>query len=190
MINKLQQLSIHSSLTNTGSHRMTRNHKKLFKEMLRMEKEENKFSIQYALNFLQSRGSKTVLKIQDPLVIKKCIENSLTIWGIKGKKVPLKLCNFSWMTSVLAEWKETTIILLTRKINRLKKKDSFCPISLTSITMKSMISARFNWYLEAQNLLTHEQAGLKANHSIEQIFVYQPRQNKVAYKGKKGVTPT
>jgi hypothetical protein len=71
-------------------------------------------------------------------------------------------------------WRKTIIIALLKAKKPASELSSYRPISFTSIlakTMEKMVSARLNWYLETQNLLSPAQAGFRRYCSTNQQIV-------------------
>jgi hypothetical protein len=86
----------------------------------------------------------------------------------------LKLFNQVWKTSIPAMWRKAIIIPLPKAKKPASELSSYQPISLTRTlakTLEKMVSARLNWYLEAQNLLSQAQAGFRRYCSTYQQVV-------------------
>jgi hypothetical protein len=67
-----------------------------------------------------------------------------------------------------------TIIPLLKAKKSASELSSYRPVSLTSTlakTMEKVVSARLNWYLETQNLLSPAQAGFRRYCSTNQQIV-------------------
>jgi ribonuclease HI len=91
--------------------------------------------------------------------------------GTKALSICLQLFNQIWTTTVPAMWRKAIIIPILKAKKPDSELSSYRPISLTSIlakTMEKMISARLNWYLETENLLSPAQAGFRKYCSTNQ----------------------
>ncbi|GFU64610.1 probable RNA-directed DNA polymerase from transposon X-element [Trichonephila clavipes] len=83
--------------------------------------------------------------------------------------------HISWKYGVPAIWKKAIVVPIPKKNKPLDDLNSYRPISLTSIlskVMERMITSRFDWYLETNNLLTSSQAGFRKCQSTNQQVVF------------------
>jgi hypothetical protein len=94
----------------------------------------------------------------------------------------LRLFSQIWKTSIPAMWRKAIIIPLLKAKKPASELSSYRPISLTSAlakTMEKMVSARLNWYLETQNLLSPAQAGFRRYCSTNQQLLCLVRKFKI-----------
>ena len=98
----------------------------------------------------------------------------LTHLGEVGKKVILKVINFTWLKGELPNaWKIATIKPLLKKDKPAEEISSYRPISLTSSIGKlaeRMINARLYWWLEVNKIIDVHQSGFRTGKRTEDLL--------------------
>ena len=109
--------------------------------------------------------------------------------GEKSKEVLLKIFNSSWKTGSVPQcWKEADMIPIQKKGKDKSKAQNYRPISLTSCLgklMERLINTRLVWHLEANQLLSPEQAGFRQHRSTEDQITFIAQSIEDAFQEKK-----
>ena len=101
----------------------------------------------------------------------------------------LEIFNKTWQEGSLPQsWREATMIPIHKKGKSKTETTSYRPISLTSCVVKLLeriINARMKLYLEAEQLLSPQQAGFRENHCTEDQTTYLAQEIEYGFQQNK-----
>ena len=119
----------------------------------------------------------------------KITNNMLMNLGRAAKSQMRKLFNASWRAGRLPQiWKQAIMIPIKKHGKPKASPQSYRPISLTSCLgklMEKIINTRLLWYLEANEIITDDQAGFRQFRSTEDQITYIAQQIEDAFQDKK-----
>ncbi|CAG5116491.1 unnamed protein product, partial [Candidula unifasciata] len=109
--------------------------------------------------------------------------------GKVAKTKLLQIFNACWATGNVPQiWREAIMIPLIKPGKDSSNASNYRPISLTSClckTMERITNLRLQWYIESENIITPQQAGIRKFYSTEDQTTYLSQEIEDAFQDKK-----